>query len=249
MTTSLMKTISLLLLAATTGLLPASMLAADVTGSGHVTSETRQVSGFHGVNLTGSGEVIVTQGDTEGLVIDAEDNILPLIESTVTDGSLRLGFKDHVGNVHAYKTVVYHLSVKTLDHLAIEGSGTIHAATLTAGRAKLSLPGSGVITVDEFKADTVETEIEGSGKVKLVGEAHRETVSIDGSGSYAAKGFKTGDAEVTINGSGEAKVQVGGALAVAINGSGSVEYSGHAAVTKSINGSGHVHPSDVKNDE
>ncbi len=227
-----------------------SVSAADtVVGSGHVISETRAVSGFHGVKLTGSGDVIVTQGDTEGLVVEAEDNILPLIETTVKgDGILHLGMKDHVGSVQTHKSVVYRLAVKTLDKAVVEGSGSVRAASLTADGLRIELPGSGEVSVDKLKAGTVTAEIDGSGNVKLAGEAHSQTVQIDGSGDYKAKDFKTDATAVEINGSGDARVWANETLKVDINGSGEVGYAGHPKLTKSVNGSGGVHGEGAKED-
>ena len=54
-----------------------------VVGSGKVVSETREVSGFTSVSVSGSGQAQITVGDSDSLVIEAEDNILPLIETSV----------------------------------------------------------------------------------------------------------------------------------------------------------------------
>ena len=223
----------------------ASLAAAEVIGSGHVVSETRAVSGFHGVELASSGDVVVTQGDTEGLVIDAEDNLLPLIESTVgADGILRLGMKPHTGGVTSHQPVVFKLAVKTLDKLVLAGSGGIRAAALSSDHLRIELPGSGNVAVDQLKAATVAADIAGSGHIKLAGEAHGQKITIDGSGDYEAKDFKTDSTSLQIDGSGKAWVWAEGALAVEINGHGDVRYRGEAKLSKSIHGSGEVHPLD-----
>ena len=64
-----------------------------VNGSGHVETETRQVSGFTGIDLAGSGEVTIEQGDAESLTIEADDNVLPELTSEVSDSVLTLGTK------------------------------------------------------------------------------------------------------------------------------------------------------------
>ena len=223
----------------------AGLASAEVIGSGHVVSETRAVSGFHGVELQSSGDVVVTQGDTEGLVIDAEDNLLPLIDSTVgADGILRLGMKPHAGSVRFHKPVLFKLAVKTLDKMVVAGSGDIHTASLASGQLQIDLPGSGGVAVDHLKAETVRASIEGSGDVKLAGEARSQQVTIDGSGDYAAKDFKTDRTSLQIDGSGSGQVWADGALTVEINGSGDVGYRGAGKVQKSINGSGSVRPLD-----
>ena len=64
-----------------------------INGSGHVETETRQVSGFTGIDLAGSGEVTIEQGDAESLTIEADDNVLPALTSKVSDSTLKLGKK------------------------------------------------------------------------------------------------------------------------------------------------------------
>ncbi len=71
----------------------------------------------------GSGDVIVTQGDTEGLVIEAEDNLLPLIESTVeATASCTSGSRSTRGQRRTHQEdVVYKLAAKTLDQMVRRG--------------------------------------------------------------------------------------------------------------------------------
>ena len=66
-----------------------------VRGSGDVVTETRAVSGFDQVSLSGQGELIVTQGDQESLEIEAEDNIIAVIETEVRGNTLYIGIKEN----------------------------------------------------------------------------------------------------------------------------------------------------------
>ncbi|HZD61139.1 MAG TPA: hypothetical protein VE439_11905, partial [Anaerolineae bacterium] len=43
-----------------------------VTGSGNVTTESREVSGFNEISLSGRGNLIIEQGNEESLRIEAE---------------------------------------------------------------------------------------------------------------------------------------------------------------------------------
>ncbi len=216
--------------------------AIDVHGSGRVVSEARAVSGFHGVELASSGLVIVTQGDTEGLVIEAEDNIQPLLESKVgSDGILHLGFKPHHGHLEYKHDVVFRLAVKNLDSLVLAGSGRIEAAALTVDHPRIELLGSGEIALDNLHADAVAVAINGSGNVKLAGVARDQKTSLNGSGEYEAKNLKTDDASVTVSGSGEASVWAGKSLSAEVSGSGEIGYYGSPVLKQVISGSGEVH--------
>src|SRR5689334_10034881 len=62
-------------------------------GSGRIATETREASGFSAIDLRGIGRVVVTVGEQEAVTIEAEDNILPRISTTVRDGTLVLQFK------------------------------------------------------------------------------------------------------------------------------------------------------------
>ena len=63
-------------------------------GSGDLVTETREVSGFSEIRLDGAGRLMITQGDTESLEIQAEDNIIGELTSEVRGQTLVLGFQD-----------------------------------------------------------------------------------------------------------------------------------------------------------
>ena len=216
---------------------------ARVVGSGHLATETRSVSGFHAVDLQNSGDVIIVQGDTEGLTVEAEDNILPLITTEVdAKGVLHLAFKPHE-SIETHKKITFKLSAKLINSLTIEGSGDVRADSLSVqgdGKFAVSVPGSGNVSVGKLTAGSVQASLEGSGDIKLAGDADSQTVSIDGSGKYETADLHTRAAQVSINGSGDAKVSASAELKIEINGSGDVGYYGKPSVKQSINGSGDV---------
>lgn len=221
--------------------------SAATVGSGNVKSETRTVSGFHAVELSGSGNVTITQGDTEGLTVEAEDNILPLVRSEVDGkGVLHLGFKSGE-SVQMTKPLLFKLSAKALDNLVVAGSGTIRAkslATTDKGPLSIVLPGSGDVTVDKLTAGALKLTLAGSGDVTLGGEATSQDVTLAGSGDYDAGSLKTSAATVKVNGSGEAEVYATETLTAEVNGSGDVTYHGQPKVQKTVHGSGSVSAAD-----
>ncbi len=60
----------------------------DIQGSGHVTTEVRNVTGINAISVTGGQWVVLEQTDTEGVQVEAEDNLLRYIETEVDDGVL-----------------------------------------------------------------------------------------------------------------------------------------------------------------
>jgi hypothetical protein len=190
-----------------------------VNGSGQTKSETRPVSGFTGIELSGTGEVTIEQGEAESLTVEADDNVLPALTSEVEDSVLRLGTKRRT-RVQTRNPIRYRVTVTDL--------------------ARLDLSGSGSITGANLQVDTLRVNISGSGTMDLAGSADQQEVEVSGSGRYDAAGLPSRSVSVEISGSGRAEVAAAEQLRVDISGSGTVTYSGDPQVDQSISGSGRL---------
>src|SRR5215207_9829241 len=176
-----------------------------VNGSGQVESETRPVSGFTGIELSGNGEVTVEQGETESLIIEADDNVLPALTSEVEDSVLRLGTKPRT-RVQTRNPIRYRVTVTDLTSLDLSGSGSISGANL--------------------KVNSLRVTISGSGTMNLAGSADQQELKVSGSGEYEAARLSSRSVSIDISGSGKAEVAAAEQLRVDISGSGTVTYSG-----------------------
>lgn len=212
--------------------------APRIVGSGNVTTESRPVADIQSVDLAGSGDLTIIQGDTESLSIEAEDNILPLLETPVDKGALRIGLK---GDAAPTVPIKMKLNVKTLNSAQLSGSGKIRTEKLTApGTLEVSLKGSGLIDLKGIECEKWNLAVVGSGTVKAAGHAKEQKVMVVGSGDYEGFGLETGAAEVTISGSGDCEINAKDKLTATISGSGDIDYTGAATVTKKVSGSGAV---------
>lgn len=188
-------------------------------GSGQLATQSRQVSGFTSVELTGVGELSIDQTGTESLTVSAEDNLLPLLTSEVEGDTLILGKKPNT-RIVTTKPITYTLTMKDITGLAVSGSGTINAPKLST--------------------DALRIEISGSGMITTAGNADDQSLEISGSGRYLADGLTTKTTTAEISGSGTASVVASDALDVKISGSGTLTYSGNPQVTQTVSGSGRL---------
>jgi hypothetical protein len=231
---SLRRLLSIALLAVTGA---ACSVIIGERGSGDVITETREVSGFDGVDLAGEGRVEIEFGDTESLVIEAEDNLMPLLTSDIEGGTLVLGTTE---NIDPTEDVVYAVTVIGLDHIRLSGSGDILAPDAEGSSITVELTGSGSVFLTDLDLDVVEGEISGSGDIELSGVAARLDASIPGSGTLNAEALSVDQANVSISGSGDAVVNVSDRLVADIGGSGSIEYLGNPTVESNVSGSGSI---------
>ncbi len=190
-----------------------------VSGSGHVISETRNVSGFSGVSLEGSGRMVIEQGGTESLTVTGDDNLLSHIETEVRGSTLVLGEKSGV-RLSPSQDIVFKLTVRKLDSLDVSGSGVAQAKGLQSAKMKI--------------------DISGSGEVSAEGSGDDLDVAISGSGRFRGDSLKSKRTRVDISGSGSAVVASSDTLNAFVSGSGSIEYVGDPQVHQDISGSGSV---------
>jgi hypothetical protein len=209
-----------------------------VEGSGNLITQTREVNGFDQVAVSGSGQLILSQGQEESLSIEADDNLLPLIESEVVHGHLSIGPRNV--NLRPTQTIVYRLKVKRLSALSLSGSVRAEAVSLRSDRLSLHLSGSGKVHIDQLDAETLQTHISGSGSTSASGRVNGQEVSISGSGNHHAANLKSSRATARISGSGHAWLWVTDSLNTHISGSGRVEYRGTPRVDSHVSGSGRV---------
>lgn len=210
-----------------------------VVPSGKVVTENRTATGFRGVRMNVPGTVVLRQAEAESVAIEADDNLMPEIETVVDRGSLEIRFRSKM-NVLGRSTIRLLVSGPAFDSLAILGSGEIIAESLKSPALSVSISGSGDVKIARLEAGTLTTSIAGSGDVKLAGRADEVTVKIAGSGDVVAGSLDSKRAKVSISGSGNAVLLARESLDVSIAGSGDVRYHGDPAVTRKIAGSGSV---------
>lgn len=214
-----------------------------IQGSGNVITETRQVSNFDSINLSGSGEVIVTQGGNESLTIETDDNVMKYIKAEVENGTLNLGLVTGTqtgANVQSTSRLVFYVGVDDLTGLTISGSGNIESDRLETDRLEARVGGSGNVRIAELSAGQVIAGISGSGTIGLEGDATAQDVNISGSGNYLAGDLCSGLVKVNLSGSGNATVCATETLDSSISGSGSVNYYGQPSVNTFGSGSGRI---------
>ncbi len=232
-----------------------------LSGSGKIVSSNRPVSGFTRLVLDVPGDLILTQGDKESLSIEGDDNLLEHIKSEVDGGELHIYLAPEDGMIEPSKTIRYHLSVKNLEQVTLNGSGKIMAASfkseqfavnvngsgeitfgsLQATNLSLGMNGSGNVNVTNLSADDVQATVSGSGEYLLEGKATRQHISIVGSGKYNAHSLQSTQTDISISGSGEGQIWAVEKVNITIVGSGKVGYLGKPNVTQQISGSGNIY--------
>jgi len=198
-----------------------------VVGSGHMGSVKRDLAAFHQIAIDLPCKIELVQGTSEGVAIEADDNLLPLIETVVKNGQLTIKAPKGV-NLTGRAQIQITVNARDVDALSLAGSAQLQAARLQSPKLAGSIAGSGRISIKDLQSKDLSVSIAGSGRFEAQGTATAMDVSIAGSGDVNTARLAAQDVNISIAGSGDATVWARKALSVSIVGSGNVQYYGEA---------------------
>ncbi len=212
-----------------------------VRGSGKVVTENRAVSNYDSIVLSSIGDLVITQGDTESLSVEAEENVMKYIRTVVRGRTLHI-YLDPISMVTINPKVPmrFHVAMKNVNGLDLSGSGTIYTEKVAADDLKINISGSGNITIDDLTANSLSLDISGSGESRIIGMVDREKITVSGSGTVYHEELVSRDVTVNVSGSGTMYVNAADTLEIDVSGSGDVTYTGTPKVTQHISGSGDI---------
>lgn len=207
--------------------------------SGGIITETRDIRNFDGVRANGNFEVHLIDDSRYKVVVEGDDNVIDYLDSFVSGGVLVLQMRNGYSNrgnrirIWVYAPDVYEVE--------LNGSGTVVTDNIHnfGDYLDLKLNGSGDIRL-RGDAKTVEVENTGSGDIRLIGNGRRITAHTTGSGDIDALDFVVDEAEAKTWGSGDISLNIWRYLFAEINGSGDIIYVGNPRVDAYRTGSGTI---------
>ncbi len=235
-----MKKYLILILGLTVVILFSGCIGLGGAGSGNVVNETREVSDFQEVSLSGIGNLIISQGEQETLSIETDDNVLPYINSEVKNNRLEITYDPRMPA--PTEGVNIYLNVVDINVVELSGAAKIEANQLNTDNLTLNMDGAGQANIDNITTEELFITNSGAGRITISGTTDQQTITINGAGEYRAADLVSRSATITINGSGNVILNVSEILNAIINGSGNVEYRGNPEVVEQISGIGSVRP-------
>ena len=211
-----------------------------VVGSKNIITQEKQLSAYDRIEVLGSYDVIFTDGEVGKIKIKAPDNILPLIQTEVSDGLLKIGVGKNRYRVK--QPIIIYVPVDShLKQVDIKGSADIYSEkNLETKTLNVGIYGSGDarLAVD---VSSLALEVVGAGDIRVSGKAKDLSINISGSGDVDTSKLTAEKAAISISGAGDVSAYVTEDVDVSIAGAGDVTVKGNPKkVKQKINGSGGV---------
>ena len=208
------------------GVLLAGCGVRTITGSGNVVTQEEAITGFDQVDISHSFEVDISQGDTYGVVIRVDDNIVRYLKVVKLGNTLQIGLEPNPPNIRS-ATLQAEVTMPELTGLDMSGASHVTITGFKSAQA-LVVDASGSSHLQGgIEADTVSFSLGGSSEVILTGSA-QNLIMEEASGSSVVDltDFPVVDASVKAGGKSQVTVNVSGRLDVDASNSANVYYLG-----------------------
>jgi len=209
-----------------------------IHGNGIAATQVRPVSGFDRIKSSGEFDVHIKNGDKFEVVINADENIIPYIETSVSEHTLLID----IPGLHSVRNrlpMTVNVTLPTLTGIMQSGSGNITTDFFTCDKVDLYISGSGSISAI-VDANIVDATISGSGWIKIAGDANQSNLTISGSGKIDSYNLLVNSCNANISGSGNMQIKAIKSIYAKISGSGNIYYTGNPGIDVNISGSGKV---------
>lgn len=178
-------------------------IGSHTRGSGNVVTEKRGISGFKSVEVSGIFQVEIVSGKEYSVEVQADDNLIHLIETNVDGDSLKIELSEKAS---PKSDMIVRITAPNIERVE------------TTGAAK--------VTANGISNESFAIESTGASKVSLSGETAKLDIDITGASLVDAEQMKAGDVDVKASGASKINVNVSGELHTEASGASRIVYSG-----------------------
>ena len=217
------------------GVLVAGIVSAEVKkikGTGYLVVHDRPAEQpFTRVSVQQSITLYVGQGKTEGITVEADDNIAPYIKTEIKNGQLNV-YLDPEVIIRGYTAMNVSVSVPVLAGVNVAAAGRLEGTSpFNVKKLDIVASGAGIVKLD-VKGGEVDVEASGAARLELKGTADRLELDMSTASTLKAWELHVTDCEAEVSGAAKAEVNVSGKLEAEISSAGILIYDGNPRIDK-----------------
>ncbi len=156
----------------------------SINGNGNVVKQTRSLHDFDAIKVSRGMNVYISQGNATRVIIEADENLLKVIETEVNDGVLKISCEANIRKAKSKKVFV---TVPNLEQIAATSGSNIFSKTLLDFE-ELDISASAGSNINlEIKTETCSASSSSGSNIKLNGKT-KSLVAKASSGSNIKSG-------------------------------------------------------------
>lgn len=234
-----MKIIKYILATLSIVLLTTSLQSQNWNKGGKISKEDRTVSSFTKVSVSGGIDLMISQGNSKTITVEASENAIDNLVTEVKNGQLKIYFDK---NMRRVKKAMVFITVNDLEKISASGGSDIESK----GKLQfdeLSIHSSGGSDVElDLEVKHLDCHTSGGSDVDLDGSAETLELHASGGSDFNGFNFKTKEAKVSASGGSDSNVYASESIEVSASGASDVNFKGDPKKTKlRSSGSSDIH--------
>src|SRR5690606_19051311 len=239
--TTIMTTLARLAIAALVALFASSCMmdfGSGKTGNGEVVEETRNITGdFTYISASEGLDVFVTQGEEITIRVEADENIIDLIGTDISEGRLKVHAIKNIGR--AKKNVYVTLPIiESLE--SSSGADLVVQNVIKADNLELKATSGSDLRV-ELEANEVTARTSSGADLKLLGKANTLYAEASSGSDLSARELEVKTCIAEASSGSDIAVKVTESLKADASSGGDISYVGDPSVETNNSVSGSVH--------
>lgn len=194
--------------------------------------QDRQVANFSEIEVSSAVKVILTQGNTEKLTLEGEDEMLQRVITEVKGNTLIIKLKDGTFNKTSQDVTAY-LTFINLSKIELSGAVTL-SGTNPMKFSDLNFDCSGATKIDlDLTANKLDADFSGASALKLEGSVQTLDMDISGASKIEASSLVAKNCYLECSGASTVNIHVTDKLLAEGSGASKISYKGNPAVVES----------------
>ena len=210
--------------------------SSGVKGNGIVKTDTRSVNEeFTAISASEGLEVYVTQADNFSISVEADENVIDLIGTDISNNMLKIHAIKNIGNA----TKKVYVSLPKISELkSSSGSQLTAENTINSSRLTIDSSSGSIVTV-EVNADNLDIDASSGANIRINGTSGNTTIDASSGANLSAKELTTKFCDAEASSGANVSIFVSESLSADASSGGNISYSGKAKLNtkKSVSGS------------
>ena len=167
----------------------------NITGIGDIVTDTLDLSSFQSIKNTGVANIYVTVGDTQSVVLKAQQNIIDVLTYEANNSTLEIGIQENT-SINESKGIVFEIGIPEINKIELIGVGDFELSGDLQDELYIFLIGVGTVRAYNLEVDVCHITSTGVGNCQ-VRVNNTLNVTITGVGSVYYKGDPTINSTIT----------------------------------------------------
>jgi hypothetical protein len=207
-----------------------------VQGSGVVKEESREVGSFEGIRVQSALTAVVTVGPVSSVQVRGDDDLVPLVETGVSGGTLYARLKEHT-SISPRLPLTVTITAPKLVQVEADGASTVRVSGTLAESLSALAAGASTVQLSGIDAAQAELTAKGASKIEASGKAGHALLTAGEASKIHADALEARTAEVRVTGASHADVRISESVRGSAGQASSLSVLGHPA-TKDVATSG-----------